>query len=134
MSANTPVIKHWYERPSTAFLFLAIGLVLVILVVTGTFNGIQPAVFGSSNEANIEQGAEANVARYVAMGEWYGNQALKGNAGLERGNEAHVARYVAMGEWYANLAAREYADLQRGNEANVARYNAMADFYNAVSK
>lgn len=134
MSTHTPVIRHWYERPSAAMLILAVGLVLIILVISGTLSRTQSAVLSTSSEASLEQDFDASVARYMAMGEWYQNLAATERTALQRGNDANVARYVAMGQWFENLTAKERADLQRGNDANIDRYNAMADFYAAAEK
>jgi hypothetical protein len=61
-------------------------------LVAATTNGAEPI---AQNDIDLARGAEADVARWVAQGEYY--------TGLARGAEAETARWVAMGEFYTKV-------------------------------
>ena len=122
MSTNTTVTHQWIKFLPFAVILLAVALTLSLVV-----SNIQPTVrFGFSapvNESSIQQGIEADAARYTAMAGAY----LAQRDPALRSIEADTARYNAMAEAYF---AQQAASL-RWIEAYTARCNAMAEAYAA---
>jgi CO dehydrogenase/acetyl-CoA synthase epsilon subunit len=87
------------------------GLLLVPLVLAA----LVFAPLASAHDGGIEQGIDADTARYTAMGRFYQD-------GTQRGIDADTARYTAMGQFYQDR-------LQRALDADTARYTAMGEFY-----
>ena len=94
-------------------LFVALALVVVAVLV------VQAGIATSALTPN-DRARRADVARWVAMGEYYTGV----NPDARRAREADVARWVAMGEFYAKIGAPSNA----GRAALIAsaRYTGLA--------
>jgi hypothetical protein len=88
-----------------------------------------PLESGSTVRVNassgIAVGAEADAARWVALGERYSAKAV----GAELGEAANVARWNAMGERYSST----HFEAERSEAANTARWNAIGERYSAIA-
>lgn len=94
----------------TIWLTAVILLVTLILGVTGSFAGVEASSDG------IDRGAEADSARYEAMGEFY----------LAKSEAAHSARWAALASAYGQ-GAESY--LAESEAARCAGLPCLASFY-----
>lgn len=103
------------------FRLFALGIVVTLgLSVIG-------ALSVSSNMTQDMQGfqraRDADVARWVAIGEAYTQRDV---ANMQGARDADLARWVEMGKGYAQ---RELENMQRARDADVARWVAMGEAY-----
>ena len=94
-----------------------LSLLLVAMVVS--------LPLSNASKLSAPAGRQADTARWVAMGEYYSQQA---EAQRQRSRAADVARWTAMGEHYQNLEVDE-AERQRSRAADSARWTAMGEYY-----
>jgi hypothetical protein len=103
-------------------------IVAIALLVTGGF--VVQSVFATANTVSSvrePRAADADVARWVAEGEYYSKlQPAAASFDAQRSREADVARWAALGEAYARSDGR-------GRTADAARWVAMGEYYTGMN-
>jgi len=114
-------------------LLAAVGLFLVIGLLTGctaavtTSTGSTSGVAAPAAGVDSEQAAAAMAARWQAMGRFYQEQALL-NFDYEQSAEAQASRWQAMARFYEQNNMLNF-DYEQSAEAQAFRWQAMANFY-----
>lgn len=111
---RTPISRN------QVFMFV-IGVAAVLLITSTVF--LSASAVRSNVSSGIAVGAEADSARWIAMGEAFSAEALE----VERIAATNTARWIALGEHYG----AEAFDAERSAAANTARWSAMGELYDA---
>jgi len=103
-------------------------VVAIALFVTAVFVTQSVVATAHSVSAGREaRAADADVARWVAEGEYYSKlQPAAASFDPQHSREADAARWAALGEAYARSD-------ERGRSADAARWAAMGEFYKNLS-
>jgi hypothetical protein len=100
-------------------------LVIVSLFFVGAL--VVQAAIVTRPLAQSTIGRQADVDRWVALGNYYSKQIVPNTgAGLERGREADAARWAAMGDYYHSINTSGAALQAQANLVSAARYTGLA--------
>ena len=113
------------------FLSFAAALSVVTVFVLGSVS----ATSISSPRVRDARANEADIQRWVAMGEYYSKQpASVVDSGLQLSRDTAAGRWQAMGEYYSKRSASAaVAGAQLSRDADAARWQALGEAYLGIN-
>jgi hypothetical protein len=107
---------------------IIVVVAIALLVTAGLITQSVIATANTVSSVREPRAADADVARWVAEGEYYSKlQPVAASFDPQRSRDVDAARWAALGEAYSRL------DDNRGRAADAARWVAMGEYYTGMS-